>query len=301
MLLFAAGDNPLKHVLDITLVGTEGGQPLLTMHMLQMVVSTALLLIVMKRAAAAIATGPESQGTSRYLTKGRVGQFIEVIVLYLRDKAIRPVLGHATNRWLPFLLTLFFFILFINVLGLVPLLDLQHLFGALVLGDSHFALIGGTPTAQLAVTGALSLCAFIAIQAHALRELGIKGWSHHLLGGAPWFLAPLMVPIELVGLIIKPAALAVRLFANMLAGHTLMATLFLFGLMALQGMGSWAAALGISAVSVVAAVAITFLELFIAFLQSFIFMFLTAVFLGQMNHHGDHDHDHDHAHGHAAA
>ncbi|MBX3373292.1 MAG: F0F1 ATP synthase subunit A [Phycisphaeraceae bacterium] len=289
MVLLAASDkvNPLGHALDMpALDGALGG---ITIHFFQLGLVVLLLLLVMTKAAAAIGTGPASEGNDRYLTRGRFFQLLEVIILYLRDKAIRPVLGHATERWLPFLLSVFFFILFVNVLGLVPLLDLQHLLGT-PFGNSHFAILGGTPTANLSVTAALALCAFVAIQVHAFRELGLGGWAHHLLGGAPWYLAPLMVPIELMGLIIKPAALAIRLFANMLAGHTLMATLALFGLMALQGIGSWIAALGISAIAALAAVAITFLELFVAFLQAFIFMFLTAVFLGQMNHHGDHAH-----------
>jgi len=303
-LLAAAEPNPLGHVLDKTLWSINGF-PVLTMHMITLIVAACLLLWVMNIAAKAIETGPASNGNDRYLTKGKLGQLVEVIVLYLRDTVIKPVLGHNTNKYLPFLLTAFFFILVNNLLGLVPLLDLQHVAGTLFLGDPHWALIGGTATGNLAVTGALAFVAFLIIQIHAFKELGIGGWLHHLLGGAPWYLAPIMVPVELLGMFIKPGALAIRLFANMLAGHTLMAVLALFGLMAYNGMHSWIAAGGISLVSMAFAVAITFLELFVAFLQAFIFMFLVAVFIGQMSHHGDHHdeahapgHDHDHAPGH---
>jgi F-type H+-transporting ATPase subunit a len=308
MFLLAAGDkpNPLGHVLDKNLIGgdhpvisaTEGwnifGSPILTLHMVTLVLAAILLVWVMKKAAAAIETGPESSGHDRYLTSGRVGQLVEVISLYLRDQIVKPVLGDSTNKYLPYLLTLFFFVLANNLLGLVPLLDLQHLAGYFW-GDSHFAVIGGTATGNLAVTGGLAIISFVIIQAHGLRELGIGGWAHHLLGGAPAYLAPLMVPVELLGMLIKPAALAIRLFANMMAGHMLLATLALFGLMAYNGMGA-AGAAGISVLSIAFAVAISFLELFVAFLQAFIFMFLTAVFIGQLSHHGDHGHEEHHEH-----
>ncbi|MCP3902326.1 MAG: F0F1 ATP synthase subunit A [Planctomycetes bacterium] len=302
MFALAAGSkpNPLGHVLDQNIVGgdhalihaTEGwtvfGSPILTLHMVTLVAAALLLVWVMKKAAAAIETGPDGTGHDRYLTAGRVGQLVEVISLYLRDQIVKPVLGEKTNKYLPYLLTLFFFVLMNNLLGLIPLLDLQHLAG-MFFGNSHFAVIGGTATGNLAVTGALALISFVVIQVHGLRELGFAGWAHHLLGGAPVFLAPLMIPVEIASMFIKPAALAIRLFANMMAGHMLLATLTLFGMMAYHGAGAWGAA-GVSILSIAFAVAISFLELFVAFLQAFIFMFLTAVFIGQLSHHGHEEH-----------
>ena len=172
--------------------------------------------------------------------------------------------------------SIFFFILVSNLMGLLP----------------------GVGGATTAVNPARSwaLISFVVIQVHAFAQLGIKGWSHHLLGGAPLWLSPLMIPVEIASLFIKPMALAIRLFANMVAGHTLLATLALFGLLALEGVGWWLAG-GVSIVSIVFSIAITFLELFIAFLQAFIFMFLTAVFVAQMSHHhedeilGDTEHE----------
>jgi F-type H+-transporting ATPase subunit a len=285
--------DPLGHVRDKTLVALPDGTPILTMHMLTLVLAALLMLWTLSTAAKAIATGPESEGNDRYLTKGRWGQFIELITVYLRDNMVRPVLGHSANKYFPFLMTVFFFVLFNNLLGLVPLLDIQHLIGKLGWGDGHWAIVGGTATGNLAVTAGLAFIAFVVIQVHGFRELGFVGWCKHLTAGAPWFVAPLMVVVELIGLIIKPAALAIRLFANMLAGHTLMATLALFGLLTLQGLDSWGAAFGVSAVSGLFAVAISFLELFVAFLQAFIFMFLTAIFIAQMQHHDDHEHGHE--------
>jgi F-type H+-transporting ATPase subunit a len=291
----AGGDemSALGHVLDNALIRV-GDTPVLTWHMVTLFAAFFVLIIAMVLAAKSIATGPESQGHRRYLASSRLGQLVEVMVIYMRDNVVDPVLGDNTRKFLPFLLSLFFFVLACNLIGLIPLLDFQHLLGTFFLGDSHFAWIGGTPTGNLAVTGALALVAFIVINVHGIRENGIGGWLHHLLGGAPVYLAPIMVPVELLSMFIKPGALAIRLFANMFAGHTLMATLAMFGVMALNGTGSWLVAGPISVISIAFSVAITFLELFVAFLQAFIFMFLTAVFLGQMNHHGHHDHATEH-------
>ena len=298
MLLLAAEGGPLGHVLDKNLVGGDnalimpGGTPIITMHMVTLVFAAFLMYWLLKAAASAIETGPESDGNARYRTKGRLSQMVEVITLYLRDTIVKPVLGDQSNRYMPFLLTVFFFILLNNLLGLVPLLDLQHAIGSLW-GDPSFAIVGGTATGNLAVTGALALIAFIVIQVHGFRELGVVGWCKHLTAGAPWYVAPLMIVVELLGLIIKPAALAIRLFANMLAGHTLLAVVAGFGLMAYKGMDSVLAGGGITVISAIFAVAIGFLELFVAFLQAFIFMFLTAIFIAQLSHHDDHEHEHD--------
>jgi F-type H+-transporting ATPase subunit a len=240
--------------------------------------------------------------------------------------------ARLAKKWLPFLFSMFFFVLVLNVMGLVPLADLQeiiHSFGskhdasedaAIAAAEKRSLLwIGGTATASLSVNIGLAFWAFLAIQWQSLRELGVKGWLEHLCGGADlvrnkglWFVVPIIFVVEVLGLIIKPAALAIRLFANMVGGHTLMATLMLFGAMA--GSLGIAAVSGISLVAGAAAVVISLLEIFVAVLQAFVFMFLTAVFIGMMSHHGaDHgdehgaDHETDHeaghkdAHGHGVA
>jgi F-type H+-transporting ATPase subunit a len=282
--------DPLGHVLDKTLWATSSGTPILTMKMVTMVAGVILLVLALKKAATAIETGPDSQGNERYITKGAFAQMVEVIVLYLRDKVIKPQLGEATDRFLPFLLTIFFFILINNLIGLVPLMDLQHLMGGMFWGDSHFAVIGGTATGNIAVTGALALIAFIVIQINGIRSSGIGGWAKHFLGGAPWYIAPIMVPVEIMGTFIKPFALALRLFANMTAGHVLLAVLIGFTGLILK---SPLIGVPVGIVSIGAAVAILFLELFVAFLQAFIFMFLTTLFIAQLSHHHE---EHEHAH-----
>ena len=309
MFLLASGDeiNPLGHVLDQNLIGgdhalwaaSEGwtilGSPLLTIHMITLVIAALLTFWVMRIAARGIATGPDSEGNRRFLTRGRTAQLVEVITVTLRERMLQPLLGEATDRYLPYLMSLFFFILINNLLGLVPLLDFQGFIGhaAGLERGTHWAVFGGTATGNLYINAGLALIAFLVIQAHGIKELGFLGWLHHLLGGAPWWLFPIMVPVELMGMIIKPCALSIRLFANMLAGHTLMATLMLFGYMTYNGLHSYLAMGGVSIISGAFALAIYFLELFVAFLQAFVFMFLTAVFISQLSHHGEHHDEHE--------
>jgi len=289
-----AAGSPLDHTLDKILLGSETFG--LTMNTVTLFLAFFIYLWLMNAAAKAIAVGPESEGNDRYLTRSRFGQVIEVLVLLLRDNFIRPQLGEQTNKFLPFLLTLFFFILVNNLLGLVPLLDIQHLIGSLW-GDAGFALIGGTPTGRLATNAALALIAFVIWNSSGIRENGIGGWLKHFLGGAPWYLAPLMIPVEIIGTIVKPTALTIRLFANMTAGHVLLSAIIGFVGMSVVGVGFLFAS-PIVLVSLVGGVLIFFLEVFVAFLQAFVFMFLTTVFIAQMSHHDhgvdDHAEDHDH-------
>ena len=255
-MIFLASDNPTDHATDKILFATEAGMPLLTMHMVTIVIVAVLFVGVMMKVAAAIATGPESGGNDRYLTKGRLSQLIETMIVYLRREMLVPVLGEEhTRRYLPFLMTVFFFILFNNLFGLIPILDILHL-------ASVQTPFGGTATANIMVTGALALVSFVMIELHGLREQGLRGWLMHNFGGlipGPIYLLPvaLMVfVVELAGHLIKPMALAIRLFANMMAGHTLMAVLVGFGAVAAKGgMGTLGIA-GISLVSGVAAVRI---------------------------------------------
>ena len=308
-LLAASGEahTPLGHVLDKELldVGIIGD---LTMQMTTMVLGTILLLLLLGRSATKIQTGTDSEGNERYITKGRFSQVIEAIIVYLRDVMIEPVMGKKdTKRYLPFLLSLFFFILTMNLLGMIPLPDIQNIIGTIFTGstifgvtlDDHFAVVGGTPTSNINITFGLAIISFVLIQIHSFRELGILGWLDHLTCGltkGPKFLllvVPVVFVVELAGVFIKPIALAIRLFANMVGGHVLLATLLLFGSDFMIRGASPGAVTAISLVSAGAAVLITFMELFVAFLQAFIFMFLTAVFISLMSHH-DEDHEHEH-------
>ncbi|MHC4989955.1 MAG: F0F1 ATP synthase subunit A [Planctomycetota bacterium] len=289
--MLLAAEDPTTHVRD-TILLEVGGTPVLTTHTVTILVVSVLLVVVMMRAAKSIATGANDEGNERYLTKGRLGQLVEAIVVYLRDEMLEPVLGpKATIRYLPYLMTVFFFILFLNLFGLLPLIDLLHLAGF------HDPWIGGTATSSITVTAGLAFVSLVVIQVHGFRELGVKGWLLHNFGGlvpGPIYLLPvalIVFVVELAGHFIKPAALAIRLFANMVAGHTLMAVLLGFGGAAAKGGLGLVGIGGITLISGLAAVAIMFLELFVAFLQAFIFMFLTAVFISLMSHHDEHEHD----------
>jgi F-type H+-transporting ATPase subunit a len=307
LLTFLAAADPTDHVKDMLF--DLGGVPV-TLHTLTILGVTAIFLLAMIVAAKNIATGPESQGNRRFVTKGRFSQMVEAITVYLRDEMLIPVMGEKTaKKYLPYLLTLFFFILFNNLFGLIPFVDLQHM--VLPYFGIHGVYFGGTATASITVTAALAIMSFIVIQVHSFKELGVQGFLLHLTGGlmpGPLYLLPVVAivfVVELLGLFIKPAALAIRLFANMVAGHTLMAVLIGFGAVIKESGASPAAWVPVSVVTGLAALAITFLELFVAFLQAFIFMFLTAVFISLMSHHDEHEHDHahegeGHGEGHAA-
>lgn len=306
--LFLAALDPLHHVVDKPVYGTP-----VKLSLVMVIVGGIVTVWALWAASKRIATGPESEGNERYVTKGRLAQLVETIVVYLRDEMLTPVLGaEATRKYLPFLMTQFFFILTLNLFGLFPLLDLQtlikNLAGIKVPEGADWVFFGGTATASISVTAALALTSFVAIQRHAFKELGFAGWLEHLCGGrdlisgpkALWLIVPLIFLVEFLGLFIKPAALAIRLFANMVGGHTLLATLLMFGAMAMQAGMGWLGIGSISAVSGLFAILITFLEVFVAVLQAFIFMFLTAVFISTMSHHDEeHDEHAEHGHGHA--
>lgn len=192
---------------------------------------------------------------------------IESVVVYIRDEIVRPNIPSrkAANFLLPYFIALFFFILSMNLTGLIP--------------GAH------TPTGAIAVTASLAITAFLVINITAMRISGVGAWFHHLLGGAPWWLAFVMVPIEIIGLLVKPFALTIRLFANMTAGHvillSLIGILFFFNTIALSP--------AITAFSLF----IYALELLVAFIQAYLFSVLTAIFVGlAIGSHGHHEHAH---------
>lgn len=307
-LLLAGAGDPLSHVLDkpkLYLWGQPGDlvYASISMNTITMVAATFLMIVFMLKVAKAVQTGPSSDGNERFITKGRFNQMIEVIILYMRDKVVRPQLGEAGDKYLPFLLTIFFFILFNNMLGLVPLIDVQYIITALAQGQTETtAWIGGTATGRLAVTAALATLAFIFWQWKGITEGGLGNWLKHFLGGAPWYVAPVMIPVEIIGVFVKPIALTLRLFANMTAGHILLGILIVFTAMAPAGMGILFGA-PVTIAAFIAAVAIFFLEIFVALLQAFIFTFLTTLFISQLvhHHHDDHAHAEEYEHGHDAA
>lgn len=305
----AEGSNPVDHVviqpfLKADFLGMKDAW-VWSSHVGTLLLSGLVTLVMLGAAAGRIKTGPERLGTERFLTTSKFAHFIEVICVYLRDTTVRPLLGDRTEKFMPILWTFFFFILVNNILGLLPIPELLHLINP-NWAEHHITPFGGTPTNNIWVTATLAILAALLVNLAGLRELGVGGYVSHLTAGTPWYMWALMVPIEIMGTLIKPVALALRLFANMTAGHVLVAVLFMFlkqGLdLLLQGnLGNVAIGGSIAVVSSVAVVAIFFLELFVAFLQAFVFMFLTTVFISQLAHHDEHGHHegHDHEHAHA--
>lgn len=282
MLLTLAASNPIGHVIDHVQLKTEGGLWILTNHMILMCVSALLMLLIFPAITRKYRTG-------EHVPTGTRNMF-EAVILYVRNQIAKPVLQERADAFMPLLWTLFFFILFNNLLGLLPLDVLLGWFYSAI-GLSYP--IYGTPTANPYVTAVLALISFVAIQGFALKANGLVPYLGHFLGGAPWYMAPVMVPVEIIGMLVKPFALFLRLAANMTAGHILLAVLIGFPALAAAGMKSYGMAVLIGIPSVLGAAAIMCLELFVAFLQAYLFTFLTALFIGQMAPHGHHKHSHD--------
>ena len=194
---------------------------------------------------------------------------MEAMVLYFRDEVVRRNIGHGADAYTGYILTLFFFILFMNLLGLVP--------------------FGATATGNFMVTGALALVTFVVTEISGMRALGFTGYMGTIFY-APKGMNPIgtaimlviLTPVEFLGKLTKPFALMIRLFANMMAGHTLV--LSLLGLIFIFAGGGAIVALGVTAASILMVTGIMILELFVAFLQAYIFALLTAVFIGQIQH-----------------
>jgi len=264
----AASGNPLEHVLDKPLFQTPSGFWLLSNNMLSIGISAVLMLIIFPLITRAY--------RRREMVPTGTRNFFEAILIYVRDEMARPVLGADTDRYIGYLWTLFFFILFNNLLGLLPMDVLTGWF----MEPHHLHPIGGVATANIWVTGALAVVSFLVWNISGIRAHGLGPYLKHFAGGAPVYMAPIIVPLEIVGMFIKPFALAIRLFANMIAGHTVLAVLLMFTTMAFAA--GAAAGWAVSIVVVLASVFMMCLELFVAFLQTYIFVFLVAMFIGQL-------------------
>jgi F-type H+-transporting ATPase subunit a len=195
---------------------------------------------------------------------GRVMRgMVEPVILYLRDDNLKPIFGDHTDHFLPFFLSLFFFLLILNLFALVPF-------------------TAGT-TSNIAVPAAMAVVTFVMIVAIGVKEQGAADFFLHLVpGGVPWWLWPLMLVIEVFGLIGKCFSLCIRLFANMIAGHVVSLS-FLFLIFIFSSM-SHAIGLGASPGAVGLALFAYLLDVLVAFLQAYIFMILTAVFVGMSVH-----------------
>ncbi len=259
----------------------------ITKFMVLQVVAGLLTLIIFRGLANNIAKGRPASGG--------FWNFWEAIALYIRDNVVRPTLGghhghddhgdgheghleedvahahshadpHPEDCHLPFVWSCFFYILFCNLLGAVPFL--------------------GSPTGSISVTGALAICALGMTMLVGMQSLGVGGFFMNLIPplDAPpamkIFLVPMMFVLELVGLLIKHGVLAVRLFANIMGGHTVIGVMLGFiGQVANSGL--WYV---VTPASIAGQVGIGLLELFVAFLQAYVFAFLATIFVGMGSH-----------------
>jgi F-type H+-transporting ATPase subunit a len=236
----------------------------ITKNVMSMLISVALLLWLMMGAGKKYKTNGDMKAPSG------MQNFIEVIVIFIRDEVAKPCLGNKYKTYLPLLLTIFFFIWINNLLGLLP-------------GGANF-------TGNIAVTACLALLAFIVILAKSKKHF----WSHLLNPpGVPGWMKPMLVLIEVASLFIKPMALMIRLFANIMAGHivilALICMIFIFAVI------NTYVGVGFAPVSLAFTIFMFALELLVGAIQAFIFTNLTAVFIGQSIEEGHEEHE-AHAH-----
>ena len=257
---------------DAHLVATGGAEILVDMSISRHLVFIFLAIGVLFLLFVPMA-GKYRKGVGRTSApRGLLQNMLEAMVIYVRDEIARPNLGAKTDRYLPYLLTVFFFILICNLLGLMP--------------------FGATATANITVTTVLALFTFVLTQAAGTKDY----WMHILWPpGIPWFVKPILVPIEILGLFTKPFALAVRLFANMTAGHLVI--LNLIGLIFIVGGLNEAAGYGTSIPALGLTLFVYALELLVAFIQAYVFTILSALFIGMATAEHEHDHDHSEDHG----
>jgi F-type H+-transporting ATPase subunit a len=194
---------------------------------------------------------------------------MEAMILYFRDEVVRRNIGHGADAYTGYILTVFFFILFMNVLGLMP--------------------FGSAATGNFMVTGALALVTFVVVEISGMRALGFKGYMGTIFYTPPGLnpvgqaiMLVILTPVEFLGKLTKPFALMIRLFANMMAGHTLV--LSLLGMIFMFASAGAVVAAGVSVASIGMVTAIMMLEIFVAFLQAYIFAMLTSVFIGLIRH-----------------
>ncbi len=225
-----------------------------TKHVVMLLLAATLVTILLVGSARAHVRHTATAGRPRGFSAA-----IEAVVLYIRKEVILPNVGPQGERYVPFLLTVFFFILTMNLLGLVP--------------------YGATATGNIAVTATLAIITFLVVEISGMFALGRHYWSTIFYWNKELALPMRVVmflilsPVELIGKFTKPIALAIRLFANMTAGHIVVLA-FIGMIFTFAGPASTAPFL--------MAVAIMLLELFVALLQAFIFTMLSSVFIGQI-------------------
>ncbi len=236
----------------------------LTRNVVQMIIALTLLVWVMLSIAKKYKSG---QGITSP-PKG-AQSLLEPVIIFIIDEVAKPNLGKKYQKYLPYIITVFFFILINTLVGLIP-------------GTANV-------TGNIAFTFVLALISFVFIMFSTNKHY----WGHIINPPVPVGIKPILIIVEILGIFTKPFALCIRLFANMIAGHIiiicLVSLIFIFG--AISTGAGW----GFSPLSIAFVIFIYFIELLVAFLQAYIFANLTAVFIGQAfeGSHDDTDHQED--------
>jgi F-type H+-transporting ATPase subunit a len=235
--------NPLAPVVAVPLFHFKIGSYNIAVdnHMLMIAIATVLLLIIMPIA-----------GRGSSLVPRGFRNLIETICVYIRDEVARPVLGEHTDRYIHYIWTLFFFILTLNLIALIPT---EKIILIITGKENHY---GGAATADIYVTGSLAALTFIMTHVSGIRQQGFVHYFKNFAPHVPLPMLPFIYFLEIVSAFVKPFALAIRLFANMVAGHTLLATFL--GLILVFKL--W----GVATASIVMVVIFSVMELFVAFL-----------------------------------
>lgn len=257
-------DNPaavlMHHVLDSPFFG------FFSKHLVFFALCAIVVIVIARRTVSSYRDGvPSGMATA-----------VEALVVFVRDDIAEKNIGHDGHKFVPLLLSFFFFILTAALIGLVPLPTYDSATG-------HWSVAATGATANISVTLALAFVSFLAQQWAGISKYGV--W-HHFKGmvppGLPVFLLPIMIPVELLGMFSKPFALMIRLFANMLAGHMVITVLLM--LIPITAKVSTVLGLAMTPISLGLSLFIMLLEVLVAFIQAYIFTLLTSIFIGMYAH-----------------
>ncbi len=250
--------NPLEPVVGVPLFSISIGQWQISVsnHMFMIAAAAVLLLIGI----------PLAVRRNRNMAPRGMRNLIESVCVYLKDEVAGPILKGHTDKYIGFIWTVFFFVLTLNLLAMVPT---EKIFALVTGKKNHF---GGAATANIWVTGALAAVAFFMTHITGIREQGLRRYIVNFAPPVPWWLAPLIYFLEIISSLIRPFTLAIRLFANIIAGHMVLGTFL--GLVLIFKSYSIAVA------SVLSSVALSLLELMVAFIQAYIFAFLCTLYIG---------------------
>lgn len=240
--------NELFGIIQLPRIHLFGIDLSITQHVVFMWIALAIITVIFTLVR---------KSYSKSLVPNGITNFFEVLIVFVRDEIARPTIQKGYEKFLPYLLTVFFFILVCNFLGMVP--------------------FGATATSNISVTATLAIISFIVIQVGGMMKNGVAGYFKGLIPhGVPAWLLPIMFVVELLGLFTKPFALAIRLFANMTAGHIV--------ILALLGLIFILKTIYVAPVSVAFALFIYLLEVLVALIQAYIFTMLSSLFIGMAVH-----------------